>query len=97
MSLEAKKEALIERLRAVTDEAQLTRVAQVLGDGRPSGIRQVPEAIAPFILPIEDTVDLDKIKVEQNYRGPDKAKVDAAIQEMNLELPLEELLKMVGK
>ena len=96
MSLEAKKEALIERLRAVTDEAQLTRVAQVLEEPVSTG-RTIPSDIAKYVKPMRQTIDLEALKREQGYTGADREEIRRIAAELNIQEPLEELLAMLTK
>ena len=41
------------------------------------------------------TLDIDVLIKEQKYQGADKAFIDGLIDEMAIETPIEELLKML--
>ena len=45
-----------------------------------------------IVKPIRKTITVEDMIREQNYKGFDKAKVDALIKEMDIQDPIEELL-----
>ncbi|MEM6320562.1 MAG: hypothetical protein AAF960_23035 [Bacteroidota bacterium] len=52
-------------------------------------------SIKHLIKPTKKKLDIDQIMKEQNYQGADKQVIDNLIDEMTIEEPIEDLLKMI--
>jgi hypothetical protein len=55
------------------------------------------DLLALLLEPIEEKTDLQKILLEQNYRGPNKRRFEKFAKELAIEEPIEDLLALLAK
>jgi len=90
MVTEIRKYKLIEEIMKISDDALLNGLEQ--------HFKQYIEnfqSISHLVKPTKDKLDIDELIKEQEYKGSDKKVIDELIDEMAIEEPIEELLKMV--
>jgi hypothetical protein len=90
MILEARKYRLMESLMQISDEKVLANL-EVLVNTYLQNIASVNHLVKPM----KEKLDIDELIKEQNYQGADKDFIDGLADEMQIEEPIEELLKMI--
>lgn len=90
MTVEAKKHKLIEKIADLQDEEVLNKLETLLGEYSKGNL-----IFMEIVKPVRDKFDIEQLKKEQNYQGFDKEEVDRLIKEIDIQEPIEELLKMV--
>lgn len=90
MTVETKKYKLIEKITSLQDEEVLNKLELVLDEYSRGNL-----ILMDIVKPIREKLDIEQLKKEQNYQGFDKEEVDRLIKEINLQEPIEELLKMI--
>lgn len=90
MGIEARKYKLIEQLMNVSDEAMIKNLESVFKTYLDS-----VTSIKHLIKPTKAKLDIDQLIKEQNYKGADKKVIDTLIDDMKIEEPIEDLLKMI--
>jgi len=58
-------------------------------------IKENIQSINHLIKPIKENLDIDILIKEQNYKGADKKEIDNLIEDMAIEEPIGDLLKMI--
>jgi len=109
-TLDTKKIRLVKHITAVQDEAFLDFLEKLFertkgvgddlgkkGKNKSSLSLTGNEALAKVLEPIEEKIDLQKILLEQNYRGPDKRRFKRLVKELDIKEPIENLLAMLTK
>ena len=89
-NLENRKQHLIRRIAQIKEEKHLLILEQYVMD-----IEQENIDFEAIFKPAKKTITLEELIKEQNYTGIDKVKMDKLIQEMDIQEPLEDLLKML--
>ena len=89
-NLENRKQHLIRRIAQIKEEKHLLILEQYVMD-----IEQENIDFEAIFEPAKKTITLEELIKEQNYTGIDKVKMDKLIQEMDIQEPLEDLLKML--
>jgi hypothetical protein len=105
MTIELKKLQLITEIALLTDEAILDYYAKLLSQangkiGRKTVKPTVSKAKVPIPLtdvarPMRDVIDIEVLKKEQNWKPTTAAEMQQLAVEMNIQEPLEDLLKMI--
>ena len=90
MTLEAKKLDLITKITLVESEALLSKL-EVFFDQ----IQDKELLLKALSAPIRKKTDLNAIIKEQNYSGFNRKKFDKLIKEIDIQEPVEELIKML--
>lgn len=90
MTVEAKKYKLIEKITDLQDEEVLNKLEILLGEHSKGNL-----ILMEIVKPVREKFDIEQLKKEQNYQGFDKEEVDRLIKEIDIQEPIEELLKMV--
>lgn len=98
MSFEAKKLNLINWIMSINDEKTIDRITKFINKlFNVSSKKEKQEAVdlTPFIATIDKEFDLEKIAKEQNYKSTSDEEMEAIIANIQIEEPLEDLLKML--
>jgi hypothetical protein len=90
MTVEAKKYKLIKKITDLQDEDVLNKLELLLKQYSKGN-----SILMQIVKPIREEFDIEQLKKEQNYQGFDKEEVDRLIKEIDIQEPIEELLKMV--
>lgn len=90
MTAEIKKIKLIKQIADLQDEEVLKKVELLLDNSD-----RLDSVFESLLKPIEDKIDIEQLKKEQNYQGFDKKEVDRLIKEIDLQEPLEDLINMI--
>jgi len=90
MTVETKKYKLIEKITSLQDEEVLNKLELVLDEYSRGNL-----ILMEIVKPIREKLDIEQLKKEQNYQGFDKEEVDRLIKEIDLQEPIEELIKMI--
>lgn len=90
MTVETKKYKLIEKITSLQDEEVLNKLELVLNEYSRGNL-----ILMDIVKPIREKLDIEQLKKEQNYQGFDKEEVDRLIKEIDLQEPIEELIKMI--
>ena len=90
MTVEAKKYMLIEKITNLRNEALLNKLERLLDE-----FAKGNEVLLQVIKPVKDKLDIEQLKIEQNYQGFNKKEVDQLIKEIDLDEPIEDLLSMI--
>lgn len=90
MTVETKKYKLIEKITSLQDEEVLNKLELLLDEYSKGNL-----ILMEIVKPIRENLDVEQLKKEQNYQGFDKEEVDRLIKEIDLQEPIEELLKMI--
>jgi len=89
MTVETKKYKLIEKITSLQDEEVLNKLELLLKEYS-SGNAILMEIVKPM----REELDIEQLKLEQNYKGFNKEEVDQLIKEINIQEPIEDLLRM---
>lgn len=90
MILEAKKYRLMESLMKISDETIFDNLEKLVN----TYLENVA-SVNHLVKPIKEKFDIDELIKEQNYQGPNKGFIDGLADEMEIEEPIEALLKMI--
>ena len=90
MIVETKKYKLIEKITSLQDEEVLNKLELLLKEYS-SGNAILMEIVKPM----REELDIEQLKLEQNYKGFNKEEVDQLIKEIDIQEPIEDLLRMV--
>ncbi len=90
MTLQSRKYKLIEEIMGLENESMLGKLEAILREYYDS-----MESIQHLIAPERKKTDVEAIVREQGFTGVNKEEIDRIIEEMAIEEPLEELLKML--
>jgi len=90
VNLNHRKQQLIQRIAQIKEEKHLLMLEQYVMD-----IEQENIDFEAIFKPAKKTITVEELIEEQNYKGIDKAKMDRLIDEMDIQEPLEDLLKML--
>ena len=90
LNLNHRKQQLIQRIAQIKEENHLLMLERYMTD-----IEQENIEIEAIFKPSKKTISVEELIEEQNYTGIDKAKMDRLIEEMDIQEPLEDLLKML--
>lgn len=92
MRIEALKLDLIKKIMEVDDPSSLAAIeAAISGFHR----RDDEDVLRKLAKPMRKKLDIEELKREQNYKGPNKERLEQLIKELAIEEPLEDLLKMI--
>lgn len=90
MSVEALKLALINKIIALTEAHQLRKVASTIDD-----IQSKDPVLEQLQKPMRKTLDIEQLKREQQFQAIDKKALFEKIDSLNIEEPIEDLLRMI--
>ena len=90
MTLEAKKLDLINKITLVESEDLISELQTLL-----SQLQDKELLLKKLSVPIIKKSDLDEIILKQNYAGFNRKEFDKLIKEINIQEPVEELIKMI--
>ncbi len=91
MTLEARKYKLINQITHIESDAvlkYLEDIFAVLAD-------EQREQMLQLIKPMRKTLSVNDLIKEQQYDGPNKERLEHIIKEIDIEEPIEDLLKMI--
>ncbi|MEL7160797.1 MAG: hypothetical protein AAFN92_08565, partial [Bacteroidota bacterium] len=92
MTLERMKLDLISRILMMRDERLVGSIHElVVKEEAP----KLP-SISRYITPIEQQVDIEKLKLEQQWERPREGEIDQLIEEADIQESLETLLSDLG-
>ncbi|MCB0610768.1 MAG: hypothetical protein H6562_24910 [Lewinellaceae bacterium] len=91
MTLETRKYQLIERITGIQDKFLISKLEEILtkNSGENSDI------LSQLVKPLDENLDIDKLIKEQGFTGIDRSKFDRLINEIDIQEPIEDLLKMI--
>lgn len=87
MTVQAKKYEIIEQITHIEDERLLNEIQELIETHQSD--RTILAALAK---PMQEKLDIEQLKLEQNYQGFDPKEVEQLIKEADFQEPLEELL-----
>ncbi len=90
MSVETKKYKLIEKITGVQNEAILNRLEFILAE-----YSKGKEILLTLAKPLKEKLDIEQLKIDQNYQGFNAKEVDQLIKEIDIPEPIGDLLKMI--
>lgn len=90
MTVDEKKYKLIEKITDLQDEEVLNKVDFILSEYSKGNL-----ILMEIVNRVKNKFDIDQLKKEQNYQGFDKEEVNQLIKEIDIQEPIEELLKMI--
>jgi|AntRauTorckE5430_2_1112549.scaffolds.fasta_scaffold18503_2 hypothetical protein len=90
MILEAKKYRLMESLMKISDETIFDNLENLVNT-----YLQNLASVNHLVKPMKEKLDIDELIKTQNYQGADKEFIDGLADEMDIEEPIEVLLKMI--
>jgi hypothetical protein len=90
MILEAKKYRLMESLMKISDETIFDNLENLVNT-----YLQNIASVNHLVKPMKEKLDIDELIKTQNYQGADKEFIDGLADEMDIEEPIEVLLKMI--
>lgn len=90
MTLQAKKYQIIEQITHIENEQLLDQLQHLIEANQSND-----SILASLIKPMREKLDIEQLKIEQNYKGFDKAEVNRLIKEADIQEPIEELLSMI--
>ncbi len=90
MTAEVKKIKLIKQIAETQDRAVLEQIESILDKSF-----EIDLNIKNLVKPIKNKIDIEQLKKEQNYKGFDKREVDQLIKEIDLQEPLEDLIRAI--
>jgi hypothetical protein len=79
----------------IMDAGQLQKMEQFMAASQKMEAENA--LIAKYATPIGEKTDLEALIREQNYKGPNKARFDKFVKELDIQEPIEELLAMLTK
>jgi hypothetical protein len=96
MNLEAKKWNVVQMIASIDNEAIIDEISAKI-------IQLIPEEKEPtestllskYAVQIEEKIDLEKLKKEQNFEGVDAQKMDRLAKEADIEESIDELFEML--
>ncbi len=80
---------LINRITLLDDAQLLGLLEKLLGT---SSLSREDLLLLAMAVPVRSKTDLEELKREQNYQGPDRRHFEQAAEQMNLEEPIEDLV-----
>jgi hypothetical protein len=98
MSFEAKKLNLLNWIMSINDEKTIDRITHFVSkffNIKSKAVETEGVDLTPFVMTIEKDFDLDKIAKAQNYKSTSDEEMEAIIANIQIEEPLEDLLKML--
>jgi hypothetical protein len=99
MDIAAKKNFLIDKILRLTSAEQLDWVENALEQAEHINDKATEtvdeEDYRQYLSPIKDDIDIDEMIKEQNYQGYDSSRAEELAREMDIQEPLDELLKML--
>ena len=90
MNVDALKLELINRIMSLKDAYKLREIEATLRD-----MWTDEDIIKKFSKPIRERIDIEELKREQNYKPINKEEFFKKIDKLNIEEPLEDLLRMI--
>lgn len=99
MDIKIKQIDLFELILTIKDANALDQIKQNILQFLPKTTKEKYkeediEDLLPYTIKLNQTFDIEQLAKEQNY-GIDPEKMDRLIEEMNIQEPLEDLLKMI--
>ncbi|HKK65207.1 MAG TPA: hypothetical protein VJ967_05065 [Clostridia bacterium] len=92
MTIETKKLHIIKRIMEIEDTSIINKIDELIGE-RPE--KDIHSILRKMSKPMEQTIDIEKVKKEQNFQPIDKDEIDRLIKEADIQEPIEELLEML--
>ena len=90
MAIETKRRQILERVSDISDSELLDTISEMIENYQPTDTD-----LKRLVKPTRKTLDIEQLKIEQNYQGFDQTRTGKLIEEINLQEPLEELLAMI--
>ncbi len=90
MSLEAQKLDLINKITLVESEELLSELQVLFNQWQDKEL-----FLKSLVAPVRKKTDLDEIIKAQNYKGFNRKEFDKLVKEIDIQEPVEELIKMI--
>ena len=87
MTVETKKNQIIQKITEINDESLLNKLESILNEHL-----RGESVLFELIKPMREKLDIEALKKEQDYQGFDENEVNSLIKEIDFKEPLEELL-----
>ncbi len=84
-----RKGHLISAIQDIHDEQELTAIEEYLK------LLRAKRKYGDIIHPLRDSISVEEMKTEQHYQGFNRQMIDVLAAELDIQEPLEELLKML--
>ena len=88
---ESIKQELISQISVLTDATVLAQLARILNQNAP----KTDAALTKLTKPRRKTLDIEQLKKEQNFTEFNRPRFDQLIKELDIQEPIEQLLKMI--
>jgi hypothetical protein len=98
MSIAEKKLSLLERIMKLSYDEECWEKLELFVEDMEKKIiatKTPEELLAKFVKPRKENIDIEALIKEQNYQGYNSKRADALVKEMNIQEPIEDLLKMI--
>ena len=93
-AIDAIKIRLISRITLSNDANLIALLDKILNKGK---LLHEDWLLLSLAVPVQEKTDLDDLIQVQNYRGPNRQRFDQAVQRMNIQEPIEDLLAQLTK
>lgn len=90
IEIDSKKQHLIEEIKEISDDNLLLDLERLILQWKAENA-----ALLRLVKPRRKTLDMDELKKEQNYKGFDKNLFKSLIKDLDIQEPIEELVKMI--
>jgi hypothetical protein len=90
IEIDSKKQHLIEEIKEISDDNLLLDLERLIQQWKAENA-----ALLRLVKPRRKTLDMDELKKEQNYKGFDKNLFKSLIKDLDIQEPIEELVKMI--
>jgi hypothetical protein len=95
MDVNNRKYALINKIVQTEDEKLLVFLEKCLADF-PSTSQTQKDKLKQLASPLQERLDITEVKNQTNYKGADRERMNAIIEELDIQEPLEELLNCLN-
>ncbi|MCF8373684.1 MAG: hypothetical protein K9H64_18835 [Bacteroidales bacterium] len=89
LDIEVRKHKIIKKLKRLDDENSILRIENFINTLAPNSDSQ-----NEIFKPMQKSICIEDMKIQQNYSGIDRTFIDSLIQEIDLHEPIEQLLAM---
>ncbi|MEN0003895.1 MAG: hypothetical protein AAF798_07115 [Bacteroidota bacterium] len=89
-NIDQKRHQIIKEINELVSEHELEAVSQFLKE-----VRWLKEHGAIF-KDMKDTISLDKLVEEQNFKGMDEAQFNQLVEQLDIQEPIQELLDQLS-
>ena len=92
MDLSLKRNQIIDLINRIRNEDLLSKVEEFVITVSKQKQKDIFQSLTR---PMKNTLQLEDMMVEQNFKGADKQRIDKIIKEINIEQSTDELLAMI--